>query len=114
MERKKAQRAKRHRGRAIVHLELFGQRVAQAHRHAAFNLPFHAVGIDGLAHIVRGNNLFHSALVIENHNLRGITVGNMAHAVRLVRGHGIGDAIVLAVVFACLQAPQAMMAQVPA
>jgi hypothetical protein len=63
--------------------KLLGERVAHPHHHAAFDLSLDAIGIDGRPTSCAATT-FSLFLFIENHNLGRVSVGNMAHAIRLV------------------------------
>lgn len=72
---------------------------AQGHHHAAFDLPLDGQGVHGLAHIVGGHHLLDLALFIQNADLGGIAVGDMADGVGHVGAQGVRFAQVFAVEF---------------
>lgn len=65
-------------GVAVHTLEFLCDTVADAHDHAAFNLPLYRLNIDRRTDIKGGNCLFDAALFIQNNDLCTVGIGNMA------------------------------------
>ena len=77
-------------GYAVLERPVLGKRIAHTHEHAAFDLTLDGDGIDHLAGIVRGIDLAHAAIVIQNDHMRGKTVANVALGVGNIRTQLVG------------------------
>ena len=54
-----------------------GERIAEPHVHAAFNLPGASFRVDGAANVVRSHNTIQASILVEDHHLSGIAEGHM-------------------------------------
>ena len=70
--------------------EVLGEGVAQAHEHTALDLPLDGDGVDHLAGVVGGLDLFHPAVVVQHHHMGGEAVGHVALGVGLVGAQLVG------------------------
>ncbi len=75
---------------AVLHRKIFGKGVAQPHHHATLDLPFAALGVDHVAHVVRGNHAGDALVFIHHHHVRGVAVRHMADRIGLGAAHGVG------------------------
>ena len=68
--------------RVFIRDEFFGQRVPEAHVDGAFHLALEQDRVHHLADIMRGYDFLQSAVVVEDHDLRGKSVGDVCLDVR--------------------------------
>ena len=77
-------------GYAVLERPVLGKRIAHTHEHAAFNLTLDGDGVDHLAGIVRGIDLAHAAVIIQNDHMRGKAVADVALGVGNVSAQLVG------------------------
>ena len=77
-------------GYAVLERPVLGKRIAHTHEHAAFDLTLDGDGVDHLAGIVRGIDLAHAAVIIQNDHMCGKAVADVALGIGNVGAQLVG------------------------
>ena len=77
-------------GHAVLERPILGKRIAHTHKHAAFDLALNGDGVDHLAGIVRGIDLAHAAVIVQNDHVRGKAVADVALGIGNVGAQLVG------------------------
>ncbi len=88
---------------AVLEREVLRQAEAEPHDDAPLDLRLHLDRVDGPADVVRRDDLLEHPVRVEEDDVRGVRVGDVAHRVLLVAGEGVGDAGELGVVLLPLE-----------
>ena len=77
-------------GYTVLERPVLGKRIAHTHEYATFDLTLDGDGVDHLAGIVRGIDLAHAAVVVQNNHMRGKAVADVALGVGNIRTQLVG------------------------